>query len=77
MAFECDRARKMLISGAPLGRTLPGRMGLEIRATVGGGAAILDKIDAVSGDVFRHRPALRPFDWIRILAKLVSGTTFR
>jgi len=69
MAFECERARKMLASGAPLGRTLPGRMGLEIRATVAGGAAILDKIDAVSGDVFLHRPTLGKLDWMRILAR--------
>jgi len=69
MAFECDRARKMLASGAPLGRTLPGRIGLEIRATVAGGAAIADKIDAVSGDVFLHRPMLGKLDWLRILAR--------
>ena len=69
MAFECARARELLLSGAPLGRVLPGRFGLEIRATVHGGLCILDKIDAVSGDVFRHRPALKPFDWIGIVAK--------
>jgi squalene synthase HpnC len=69
MAFECDRARGMLTSGAPLGRSLPGRLGLEIRATVAGGSAILDKIDAVSGDVFLHRPMLGKLDWIRILAR--------
>lgn len=77
MAFECQRARGMLLSGAPLARSLPGRLGLEIRATVHGGAAILDKIDAVSGDVFRHRPILARSDWIRILGKLVSDTLFR
>ena len=77
MAFECARARAMLLSGAPLGRALPGRLGLEIRATVGGGAAILDRIDAVAGDVFRHRPTLGVFDWVGILGKVVSGTTFR
>jgi squalene synthase HpnC len=67
MAFECARARAMLLSGAPLGRTLPGRIGLEIRATVAGGAAILDKIDAAAGDVFRHRPVLKGLDWARIV----------
>jgi len=72
MAFECARARELLLSGAPLGRVLPGRFGLEIRATVHGGLRILDKIDAVSGDVFRHRPVLKPLDWI----KIVSGTIF-
>jgi squalene synthase HpnC len=74
MAFECARARRMLHAGAPLGHTLPGRLGLEIRATVQGGAAILDKIDAVEGDVFRHRPVLTKFDWIKIIAKAVMKT---
>ncbi len=67
MTFECDRARKMLLDGAPLGRMLPGRVGLEIRATVQGGLAILDKIEARRGDVFRHRPVLTKWDWVRIL----------
>jgi squalene synthase HpnC len=74
MAFECERARRMLREGAPLGRMLPGRLGLEIRATVQGGAAILDKIDAVGGDVFRHRPALTKGDWIKIIAKAITKT---
>jgi hypothetical protein len=64
----------MLMSGAPLGRTLPGRVGLEIRATVAGGAAILDKIDAVSGDVFLHRPMLGKLDWMRILSRALLKT---
>lgn len=69
MAFETARARAMLRSGAPLGRALPGRLGMEIRATVQGGMTILDKIDAVAGDVLRNRPVLGSFDWIRILAR--------
>jgi phytoene/squalene synthetase len=71
MAFECGRTRALLLSGAPLGRALPGRLGLEIRATIHGGAAILDRIDAVSGDVFRQRPRLGKRDWIGILARAV------
>ncbi|HEY2628018.1 MAG TPA: squalene synthase HpnC [Usitatibacter sp.] len=73
MAFECQRARTMLTEGAPLGKALPGRMGLEIRATVNGGGIILDRIDAVRGDVFRHRPVLGKVDWIRIVAKAAAG----
>ncbi len=76
MAFECDRARGMLAAGSPLGHALAGRLGLEIRATVAGGKAILDKIDAVQGDVFRQRPTLGKIDWLKILGKAVSGTTF-
>jgi squalene synthase HpnC len=71
MAFECDRARDLLESGAPLGRRLPGRMGLEIRATVAGGARSLDRSDAARGDVFRKRPVLKAWDWIAILLAAV------
>ena len=71
MKFQCERARKMLRAGAPLGRTLTGRMGLEIRATVQGGMTIVDKIDAVAGDVFRHRPVLGKRDWIKILIRAI------
>ncbi|MEO8102273.1 MAG: squalene synthase HpnC [Betaproteobacteria bacterium] len=66
MAFQCERARVLLNSGRPLGRILPGRMGAELRLIIAGGAAILDKIDAAHGDVFRHRPRLRKWDWLRI-----------
>jgi squalene synthase HpnC len=66
MAFECERARNMLESGRPLTRALPGRMGLELKLIMAGGHAILRKIDAVQGDVFRHRPVLRKWDWIKM-----------
>ena len=71
MAFQCARSRALLMSGRPLARALPGRLGLEIRATLHGGARILDKIEAAAGDVFRHRPVLRTGDWAGILAKAV------
>ncbi len=73
MAFECARARDLLLAGAPLGGALPGRLGLEIRAVVAGGAAIADKIEAVKGDVFAARPVLRPWDWARIVARAALG----
>jgi squalene synthase HpnC len=69
MRFQCARARELLVSGLPLGRSLPGRLGLEIRATIHGGARIADKIDRAAGDVFRHRPVLGKVDWVGILAK--------
>jgi phytoene synthase len=61
--FQLDRSRSMMESGAPLGRTLPGRFGLEIRITVRGGLAILDKLEAANCDMFRHRPVLEWHDW--------------
>lgn len=69
MKFQVDRARALMLQGAPLGRRLPGRIGLEIRAIVAGGLRILDKIEAVDYDVFRHRPKLGALDWPRILLK--------
>jgi phytoene synthase len=69
MAFQVNRARQMMLAGAPLGRTLPGRIGLEIRATVQGGLRILDKIAAAGYDVFRRRPVLGAFDWPVLLVR--------
>ena len=66
MAFQCDRARKLMQFGAPLGSALAGRMGAELRVIIAGGLSILDKIDAVDGDVFRHRPKLSKWDWLKI-----------
>lgn len=66
MRFQVDRARALMLAGAPLGRRLPGRMGLEIRAIVAGGLRILDKIEAVDYDVFRRRPQLEKLDWFAI-----------
>jgi phytoene synthase len=69
MRFEVQRTRELLLSGAPLGRSLPGRLGLEIRATVQGGLRILEKIEHVGYDVFRRRPVLAWFDWPLLLAR--------
>lgn len=69
LAFQIERARNMLLDGNPLGRALPGRVGLEIRATVQGGLKILQKIERVDYDVFRKRPVLKPFDWPLLLLK--------
>jgi phytoene synthase len=66
---QIDRARGMLEAGAPLGRVLPGRIGLEIRATVQGGLRILEKLERAGCDMFRHRPVLKWHDWPVILAR--------
>lgn len=63
MAFETGRARSLLLSGAPLSGALGGRVGMELRLVVHGGLRILERIDAVGGDVFRRRPALAARDW--------------
>jgi phytoene synthase len=71
LAFEVTRTRELMVQGAPLGDALPGRVGLEIRATVQGGLRILEKIERAGYDVFRRRPKLRVFDWPLLLLKAV------
>jgi len=44
LQFQYSRARRLLRSGAPLGRALRGRFGLEIRAIVLGGSRVLDQL---------------------------------
>lgn len=69
MGFQLQRTRAMLESGAPLATRLGGRIGLELRMIVQGGARILDKLEAIEGDVFRRRPTLNAFDWPLMLAR--------
>ena len=64
--FQTERARRLMLEGAPLVHALPGRLGWEIRLTVQGGLRVLEQIRQVRGDVFRHRPRLRPADWLRM-----------
>lgn len=66
LAFEVQRARAMMRSGAPLARALPGRIGWELRLVVLGGLRILERIEGVGYDVFRHRPTLGRRDWLRL-----------
>ena len=69
LSFQVNRTRRYLHSGAPLGRVLKGRLGLEMRMIIAGGDRILGKIENVEYDVFQRRPVLRPHDWLLMLAK--------
>jgi phytoene synthase len=71
MKFQVERTRDLMLSGSGLGKALPGRIGLEIRATVQGGLRILEKIERAGYDVFRRRPQLRAFDWPLLLLRAV------
>ncbi|MCC7548176.1 MAG: squalene synthase HpnC [Burkholderiales bacterium] len=69
MRFQAERARRMLRAGAPLGRVLSGRVGLELRMIVLGGESILRQLHDAHGDVFRHRPVLRRRDWVYMISR--------
>ena len=51
-------ARELMLSGAPLVRSLAGRAGWELRFVVQGGLAILDKIDRLGGATLLRRPTI-------------------
>jgi squalene synthase HpnC len=58
MKGQIERARRMLQAGAPLGRALKGRIGLEMRLIILGGDRILAQLHDSRGDMFAHRPRL-------------------
>jgi squalene synthase HpnC len=72
LQFEIDRARAMMLSGAPLARRLPGRIGWELRLVVQGGLRILERLEQAGGDVFRRRPKLDKRDWLLVLWRAVT-----
>lgn len=66
--YQVERARMMMLQGAPLGNRLKGRFGLEIRLIIEGGIAVLDRLEQCAEDPFA-RPRLRKRDWIRVLLR--------
>ena len=58
MDFQIDRARDLMLRGAPLVHALPGRIGWEIRLTVQGGLRILERIAACAATSSTRRPTL-------------------
>ncbi len=73
MRHQIERARRLLQAGAPLGKRLKGRIGLELRLIIAGGDAILRKLHEAEGDVFHHRPTLGPRDWLRMTYRAVRA----
>jgi squalene synthase HpnC len=72
MRAQTQRARGLLLAGAPLARMLPGRIGWELRLVIQGGLRILEGIEHAGGDVFRHRPQLRRKDWLTMSARALA-----
>lgn len=66
MNLQVQRALKLLQAGAPLGITLKGRIGLEIRMMILGGWSILKKVHDQNGDLSKHAK-LNKKDWTWII----------
>jgi phytoene synthase len=73
LRFEVARARALFERGLPLASMVTGRLRREVRLFARGGMAILDRIDAVDGDVFAQRPTLRRGDFARLVLRALFG----
>ena len=71
MAFQVERARAMMLRGAPLALHLPGRIGWELRLIVLGGLRILEKIEHAGYGVFDRRPTLTKTDSLQLAWRTV------
>jgi len=69
VADMCQWARGMMLDGASLATSLPGRVGWELRLVVQGGLRILDKITDLGNATLDTRPRLRRWD----LAPMLLG----
>jgi squalene synthase HpnC len=76
--FQVNRARKMMLQGAPLGNTIKGRFGFQLRLMISGGLQILAALEKQTDDIF-SRPRLTTYDWISMvryaLLKVQLGKT--
>jgi squalene synthase HpnC len=77
MAFECERARALLVRGEPLVATLSGRIRLAVAGFAAGGHAALDAIEAQGGDVLVRPPRTRRRDWLRRWLQILWRTRAR
>ena len=63
VAFLVEKARVMMLSGAPLVHQIPGRAGWELRLVVQGGLRIADRIESLEFQTHTQRPVLRWWDY--------------
>lgn len=68
--LQIERARKMLKAGAPLGKVLPGRLGLEMRLIIFAGVRTLYLLHKQSENYF-SRPRLRINDKLWVLWRAI------
>jgi len=73
MRHEVARARDLLVSGAALAVTVDRRLSRDILMFAGGGLAILRAIERADYDVFRRRPSLSKFDYLRLGWRALRG----
>ncbi len=69
LKYNLDRTYILFEEGKKLLPYLKGRLKFEIKWTISGGVAILDKIKSNDYSVFSNRPKLSKFDFLKLLLK--------
>lgn len=72
ISFQLQRTAKLMQAGAPIGKVLKGRMGLELRMTIMGGSRILYKLNQQHDDIF-SRPRLNKWDIAWVIWKAIRA----
>lgn len=72
MQLQYKRAQRLLRSGAPLAKSVPGRFGFELRLIVLGGQTVLQQLIHNPRNAFA-RPRLRVMDWLGIGWRALRG----
>ena len=72
MQLQYERAQRLLRSGAPLVKSVPGRFGFELRLIVLGGQNILQQLMRNPQNAFA-RPRLKASDWVGIGWRALRG----
>lgn len=71
IAFEVDRARRLLLGGLPLAGHVAPRLAREVRLFAWGGLAVLRGIETVDYDVYRRRPTVSGTVKVALLLRAV------
>jgi len=65
LRYQLQRAKTLMLQGAPLGNRIGGRFGLQLRMMINGGLQVLMKLEGQTKDVF-SRPRLETNDWLKV-----------
>lgn len=71
MKFQVERTKRMFDSGEKLLKHLDGRFRLQIKMTISGGRAILNKIEKLNYNVLNTRPELSKKDYLYLFLKSI------
>lgn len=71
LSFQIERTKRLLQAGRPLGRTLKGRIGLEMRLILAGGERVLHRLKARERDLFA-RPRLTNGDRVWMMWRAIG-----